>query len=138
MSKVSNVIGGFAGVAGFLTAYALCPGSEVGKTAAGATAGVMSAAIVDGTIDLTVKAVKGVVRCVDVIVGEDPEIREIKKKYATVNAVENTDTTSEEPLQAPDVDTQPAEPPQVQEEVQPQPDESVIPGSVADVLTGNG
>ena len=131
MSKVSNVIGGFAGVAGFLTAYALCPGSEVGKTAAGATAGVMSAAIVDGTIDLTVKAVKGVVRCVDFIVGEDPEIREIKKKYATVNAVENTDTVEEE-------QTQPVEPPQVQEEAQPQPDEHAIPGSVADVLTGNG
>ena len=130
MSKLSNVIGGAAGVAGFLVAYTCCPGSEVGKTAVGAAAGVMTASIVDGTIDIATKAVKGVVKCVDFIVSEDDEIKAIKKKYATANAVVNTDTVEEE-------QTQPAEPPQVQEE-HPQPDESVIPGSVADVLTGNG
>ena len=93
MSKLSNVIGGFAGVAGFLVAYSCCPGSEVGKTAAGATVGVASAAVVDGAIDLTVKAVKGVVKCVDLVLGEDPEIESIKKKYSTANAVVDTDTT---------------------------------------------
>ena len=137
MSKLSNVIGGAAGVAGFLVAYSCCPGSEVGKTAAGATVGVATAAVVDGAIDITTKAIKGVVKCVDLIVGEDPEIREIKKKYATVNGAENTDTTSEESLQVSEENqTQSAEP-QVHEE-QPQPNEHTIPGSVADVLTGNG
>ena len=130
MSKLSNVIGGAAGVAGFLVAYSCCPGSEVGKTAAGTAAGVVTASIVDGAIDITTKAIKGVVKCVDFIVGADPEIEAIKKKYASVNT-EDTDTV-------PDVDTTSAEPPQVQEE-QPQPDgETSIPGSVADVLIGNG